>query len=57
MLDSAPTVSGDITAERVDDVDSLATKILLESVYAPDAKYATPDCVRAATRSVLSPTS
>lgn len=58
MLDSkALTMSNDIVAERVSDVDTLVTKLLFESVYAPDAKYATPDCVRAAIRAVLTPTS
>ena len=46
-----------IKAERVEELDTLATKLLLESVYAPDAQYPTPESVRSATRSVLTPSS
>ena len=33
---------GDIKAEHLEAVDALATKLLLDSVYAPNATFATP---------------
>ena len=59
LSSKAMTTSDDssIKAERVEELDTLATKLLLESVYAPDAQYPTPESVRSATRSVLTPSS
>lgn len=59
LSSKAMTTSEDssIKAERVEELDTLATKLLLESVYAPDAQYPTPESVRSATRSVLTPSS
>ncbi|WFD07713.1 TPR-like protein [Malassezia vespertilionis] len=43
----------DIVPEKVDAVDTLVTKLLLDSIYAPNVPDATPIDVRAAVRSIL----
>lgn len=48
---------GDIKAEHLEAVDALATKLLLDSVYAPNATFATPQSSRSAARTVLTPSS
>lgn len=46
-----------MSADRVRDVDALATRLLLESVYAADAAQRASTAERAAARAALAPSS
>ena len=48
--DKRTSTDGEVTAEKVPEIDTLVTQLMLENVYAPDAQDAAPAAVRAAAR-------